>query len=69
MFDNSCHKVITKAIIKSSEAPVCVMFPTAVCTFRSGECTFRSAVCTFRSAEYKTEACPDIIMMDIVITL
>ena len=45
------------------------MFPTAVCTFRSGECMFRSGECTFRSAEYKTEACPDIIMMAIVITL
>ena len=52
------------------------MFPTAVCTFRSGEYTFRSgertyrsAERTYRSAEYKTEACPNIIMMAIVITL
>ena len=45
------------------------MFPTAVCTFRSGEYTFRSGERTYRSAEYKTEACPNIIMMAIVITL
>ena len=32
------------------------MFPTAVCTFRSGEFTFRSGKRTFRSAEYKTKA-------------
>ena len=33
------------------------MFPTAVCTFRSGECIFRSGERTFRSAEYKTDTC------------
>ena len=40
------------------------MFPTAVCTFRSGERifrsgerTFRSGERTFRSAEYKTDTC------------
>ena len=32
------------------------MFPTAVCTFRSGERTYRSGEYTFRSAEYKPEA-------------
>ena len=32
------------------------MFPTAVCTFRSGEFTFRNGARTFRSAEYKTKA-------------
>ena len=35
------------------------MFPTAVCTFRSGEFTFRSGKRTFRSAEYKTKAYDD----------
>ena len=45
------------------------MFPIAECTFRSGEYTFRSGERTYRSAEYKTEACPNIIMMAIVITL
>ena len=29
------------------------MFPTAVCTFRSGEYTFRSGERTYRTAEYK----------------
>ena len=33
------------------------MFPTAVCTFRSGERIFRSGERTFRSAEYKTDTC------------
>ena len=32
------------------------MFPTAVCTFRSGEYTFRSGERTYRTAEYKTIA-------------
>ena len=32
------------------------MFPTAVCTFRSGEFTFRNGERTFRSAECKTKA-------------
>ena len=35
------------------------MFPTAVCTFRSGEFTFRSGGHTFRTAEYKTKAYDD----------
>ena len=33
------------------------MFPTAVCTFRSGEFTFRNGARTFRSAEYKMKPC------------
>ena len=37
--------------------------------FRTAERTFTTAERTYRSAEYKTEACPDIIMMAIVITL
>ena len=35
------------------------MFPTAVCTFRSGEFIFRSGEHTFRTAEYKTKAYDD----------
>ena len=35
------------------------MYPTAVCTFRSGEFTFRSGEHTFRTAEYKTKAYDD----------
>ena len=35
------------------------MFPTAVCTFHSGEFTFRSGERTFRTAEYKTKAYDD----------
>ena len=35
------------------------MFPTAVCTFRSGEFTFRSGEHTFRTAECKTKAYDD----------
>ena len=35
------------------------MFPTAVCTFRSGEFTVRGGEHTFRTAEYKTKAYDD----------
>ena len=45
------------------------MFPTAVCTFRSGECIFRSAERTYRSAEYKTDTCIGKIITAIVNTL
>ena len=38
------------------------MFRTAVCIFRSGERTFRSA-------EYRLDACSDIIMVALVNTL
>ena len=33
------------------------MFPTAVCTFRSGERIFRSGERTYRTAEHKIETC------------
>ena len=33
------------------------MFPTAVCTFRSGGRIFRSGERTYRTAEYKIETC------------
>ena len=45
------------------------MFPTAVCTFRSGERIFRSGERTFRSAEYKTDTCIGKITTAIVNTL
>ena len=45
------------------------MFPTAVCTFRSGECIFRSAERTYRSAEYKTDTCIGKNIIALVYTL
>ena len=45
------------------------MFPTAVCTFRSGERIFRSGERTFRSAEHRLDACSDIMMVALVNTL
>ena len=45
------------------------MFPTAVCTFRSGERIFRSGERTVRSAEYKTDTCIGKIITAIVNTL
>ena len=45
------------------------MFPTAVCTFRSGERIFRSRERTFRSAEYKTDTCIGRIIIALVYTL
>ena len=54
-FHSGYSVYITKPIIYLCEAPVCFTFPTAVCTFRSGERIFRSGECTYRTAEYKTE--------------
>ena len=45
------------------------MFPTAVCTFRSGERIFRSGERTFRSAEYKTDTYIGKIIIALVYTL
>ena len=45
------------------------MFPTAVCTFRSGERIFRSGERTYRSAEYKTDTCIGKIIIALVYTL
>ena len=45
------------------------MFPTAVCTFRSGERIFRSAERTYRTAEHKIETCSYKITTAIVNTL
>ena len=42
------------------------MFRTAVSIFRTAERTFRSGERTFRSAEYKSDACYNIIMIAIV---
>ena len=64
LFHSGYSVYIIKAVIKQCESPVCFMFPTAVCTFRSGERIFRSGKRTFRSgertyrtAEYKIETC------------
>ena len=45
------------------------MFPTAVCTFHSGERIFRRGERTFRSAEYKTDTCIGKIIIALVYTL
>ena len=45
------------------------MFPTAVCTFRSGEYTFRSAERTYRSAEHRIDTCSYKIIIALVNTL
>ena len=45
------------------------MFPTAVCTFRSGESTFRSGERTFRSAERRIDTRYVKIIIALVNTL
>ena len=45
------------------------MFPTAVCTFRSGEYTFRSGERTYRSAEHRIDTCSYKIIIALVNTL
>ena len=45
------------------------MFPTAVCTFRSGERIFRSGERTFRSAEHRLNTCYGKIIIALVYTL
>ena len=45
------------------------MFPTAVCTFRSGEYMFRSGECTYRSAERRIDTCYVKIIIALVRTL
>ena len=45
------------------------MFPTAVCTFRSGERIFRSGERTYRSAEHRLNTCYGKIIIALVYTL
>ena len=45
------------------------MFPTAVCTFRSGESTFRSGERTYRSAERRIDTRYGKIIIALVNTL
>ena len=45
------------------------MFPTAVCTFRSGESTFRSGERTYRSAEHRIDTRYVKIIIALVNTL